>query len=132
MQSDSAGDEKDPFGLGLRWSVEPPGLVAFFEPKARHRGPPGHLHGGVAATCLDECMAALGMVLDKVHTVTAKLELRYRHPVPLDGGTLRIEAWRDEPRPKRIQRVHGRLLLPDGTKAVEATGLFVQTGPVTG
>ena len=123
------GDEKDALGLGLRWLEEPPGLVAIFEPKARHRGPPGLLHGGIAATCLDECMAALGWVLDKVHCVTATLELRYRQPVPLDAGPLRIESWRDRATPRRIQRVHGRLLLADGTVCVEATGLFVQTGP---
>lgn len=84
------------------------------------------LHGGVAATCLDETMAVLGYLLDGVHCVTATLELRYRRPVPLDGRPVTVEAWRDRPESRRRQRVHGRLLLPEGLVAVEASGIFVQ------
>lgn len=101
-------------------------MVATFHPRPEHRGAPGLLHGGVAATCLDETMAVLGYVLDGVHCVTATLELRFRRPVPLDGQSLTVEAWRDRPEPRRRQRVHGRLLLADGTPAVEASGIFVQ------
>ena len=125
-----AGDDS-PLGLGLRFALEPrdgrtPLLVASFRPDDRHRGAPGFLHGGVGATCLDEAMAAVGFALDRVHTVTALLNLRYRQPVPLDGSALRVEAWRDRAEPRRQQRVRGRILLPDGTVAVEATGVFVQ------
>jgi len=112
--------------LGLEWSKEPPGLVSVFTPMAAHRGRPGYLHGGLAAVVLDETMAALGWATDGIHTVTATLELKYRHPVPLDGRPLRIEAWRGRPEPRRVQQVHGRILLGDGTAAVEATGLFVR------
>lgn len=118
---------ENPLGLGLRFRKESPGLVARFDPKAGHRGPPGFLHGGIAATVLDETMASLGWALDDVPTVTATLELRYRKPVPLDGQPVRIEAWRDRAEARRTQRVKGRLLLADGTVAVEATGIFVQS-----
>lgn len=121
------GDD-NPIGLGLTFSVEAPGLVAQFQPRAVHRGGPGLLHGGLAATCLDETMAALGFALDGVHCVTATLELKYRRPVPLDGSPVRIEAWRDRPEARRRQRVHGRLLLASGAVAVTATGIFVQVG----
>jgi acyl-coenzyme A thioesterase PaaI-like protein len=123
------GDD-NPIGLGLRFVAEAPGVTASFVPRPEHQGPPGHLHGGVAATCLDETMAALGYVLDGVHCITATLELRYRRPVPLVSGPLRIEAWRDERVVgRRRQRVHGHLLLPDGTIAVQASGIFVQVRP---
>lgn len=113
--------------LGLSWSKEPPGVVCVFSPGAAHRGPPGYLHGGLAAALLDETMAALSIVLDDAHTVTATLSLRYPHPVPIDGRPLRIEAWRDPSRAaRRVQQVHGRLLLADGTVAVEASGLFAR------
>ncbi len=118
---------ENPLGLGLRFRKEAPGLVARFDPKPGHRGPPGFLHGGIAATVLDETMASLGWALDDVPTVTATLELRYRKPVPLDGQPVRIEAWRDRAESRRTQRVQGRLLLADGTVAVEATGIFVQS-----
>lgn len=120
------GDDHEAFGIGLVYSAEPPGIVSTVTPRPEHRGPPGFLHGGLAALCLDETMASLGIALDKVHTVTATLELKYRQPVPLDGRPIRIEAWRDRPDARRTQKVHGRLVLADGTVAVEATGLFVQ------
>jgi acyl-coenzyme A thioesterase PaaI-like protein len=111
----------------LRFSAEPPGCVAVFRPRPDHEGAPGFLHGGVAATCLDETMAALGFVLDRTHCVTATLNLRYRRPVPLDVGEVRLEAWRDRAESRPRQKVHGRLLLPDGVVAVEASGIFVQS-----
>lgn len=120
------GDERDPLGLKLEWSVEPPGLVATFRPTHAHRGRPGFLHGGMAATVLDETMASLGWALDRTPTVTATLELKYRNPVPLDGRPVRIEVWRDRPEPRRTQRVRGRIVLEDGTVAVEAQGIFVR------
>src|SRR4051812_36367996 len=72
---------ENPLGLGLVFTKEAPGLVARFEPKAHHRGPPGFLHGGIAATVLDETMASVGWALDDVPCVTATLELKYRKPV---------------------------------------------------
>jgi acyl-coenzyme A thioesterase PaaI-like protein len=116
----------------LEWSVEAPGLVSVFEPSAGHAGQPGFLHGGLAATLLDETMAALSWATDRVHTVTATLSLRYRLPVPLDAGPLRMEAWYEDERPRRVRKVHGRLLLPDGSAAVEATGLFVRVSAAGG
>jgi acyl-coenzyme A thioesterase PaaI-like protein len=118
--------EDNPAHLGLRFSVEPPGLVARFVPRPEHRGAPGLLHGGLAATALDEVMGGLGWALDGRHTMTATLNLRYRHPVPLDGREVSVESWRPIPEPRRRQRVFGRLRLADGTVAVEAAGIFVQ------
>lgn len=126
MTSPEPASESWPTSLGLQWSVEPPGLVATFLPKPEHRGPPGYLHGGLAAVCLDETMAAVSIALEKIYTVTATLELRYRRPVPLDGSPLRVEAWREQLQSRRTHRVHGRLLLADGRVAVQATGLFVR------
>ena len=124
------GGDDGPRGLGMRFTPRPPelplGVVASFVPGQSHRGAPGVLHGGVAATCLDEAMASVGWFLDGVHCVTATLELRYRRPVPIDGRPLTVEAWRERPDARRRQRIHGRIRLPDGAVAVEASGIFVQ------
>jgi len=118
--------------LGMAWSREPPGLVSTFTPGGEHRGPPGFLHGGLAAAVLDETMAALSIATDGWYSVTATLDMRFRRPVPLDGNPLRVEAWRDPPRDpargrgRRVQKVHGRLVLANGETAVEASGLFVR------
>lgn len=131
MAKSTTGDEEgtlgiDPLGIGLRFKKEPPGIIARFDPTEGHRGAEGFLHGGVAATVLDETMASLGWALDNTPCVTATLEIRYRKPVPIDGRPIRVEAWRDHPEARRTQRVRGRLLLADGTVAVEASGIFVQ------
>lgn len=121
--------------LGLRWlSVLPAGedrpsgtLVGEVVPDAGWSGAPGFLHGGMAAALLDDCMGGLSHALDRIATITATLELRFRRPVPLDGQAVRVEAWRESPELRRRTRVHGRLLLADGAPAVEATALMVST-----
>ena len=111
--------------IEMTWSKEPPGLVAVFTPGPQHEGPRHSLHGGIAAMCLDECMAALGHVLDRVHTITGTLNLKYRKPIPLDGRPVRVEAWRDGDG-RRATKVFGRILTADGDVAVEANGLFIR------
>ncbi len=115
-----------PFDIDMDWSLEPPGLVARFTPGPQHHGPPDTLHGGVAALLLDECMAALGHALDRIHTITGTLNIKYRQPVPLDGRVVRVEAWRDGDG-RRATRVHGRIVTADDVVAVEATGLFIRS-----
>ncbi len=102
-------------------------LVGELLPDPAWAGAPGFLHGGMAAALLDDCMGGLSHGLDHIATITATLHLRFRHPIPLDGQKLRVEAWRDQPDLRRRNRVRGRLLLPDGTAAVEATALMVST-----
>jgi acyl-coenzyme A thioesterase PaaI-like protein len=110
----------------LQWSLEEPGLVAIFVPDASHCGRPGFLHGGLAATLLDETMAALSWATDRAHSVTATLSLRYHSPVPINGSALRVESWYDDGRVRRVRKVHGHLLLADGSVAVSAEGLFAR------
>ena len=124
---------EDPLGLGLRFrldrSTEPPRLLARFDPRPDHRGPPGFLHGGVAASVLDETMASLSWAVEGRPSVTARLELRYRRGVPLDGSPVRVEAWRVREGKRRVQKVEARIVLADESVAVEATGLFVEVTP---
>jgi len=81
----------------------------------------------MAAALLDDCMGGLSHGLDRIGTITVTLQLRFRLPVPLDGQKVRVEAWREHPELRRRNRVHGRLLLADGSSAVEATGLLLST-----
>ena len=114
-----------PFDIDMEWFLEAPGLVAVFTPGPQHHGPADSLHGGIAALVLDECMAAYGNAVDKVHTITGTLNLKYRKPVPLDGRPLRVEAWR-EGELRKVSKMFGRLLTADGDVAVEASGLFIR------
>ncbi len=122
--------------LALRWlPLVPAGrgrlsqtVAGEIVPDPRWQGPPGVLHGGMAAALLDECMGALSHGVDRIGTVTVTLDVRFRVPVPLDGQLVRVEAWRDHPELRRRNRVHARLQLADGTAAVEATALMLSTG----
>jgi hypothetical protein len=121
--------------LALRWlplvpagaGRASPTVVGEIVPDDRWQGPPGVLHGGMCAALLDECMGALSHGVDRIATITVTLDLRFRRPVPLDGRAVRVEAWREQPELRRRNRVHGRLLLPDGAAAVDATALMLST-----
>ena len=53
-----------------------------------HEGPPGHIHGGIIATLMDEAMSKLNRPLD-VLAMTRHMEVDYLRPAPL-GITLRL------------------------------------------
>lgn len=102
--------------------------VASFQPMAEHRGRPGWLHGGFAATVLDHvCAGGAAYVLGRP-VVTGRLDLRYPNPVPLDDGPYRVEATPAEAR-GRMVKVVGCILGGDGRRLVEARSLFVAIDP---
>lgn len=117
--------------LGLQarfYPLENGELVAVFTPRQEHQGYPGRLHGGIAATMLDETIGraiAVGAG-GTVWGVTAELQTRFRKPVPLEEE-LRVVARIDRDR-GRLFEGSGELLLPDGTVAVEAKGRYVKMG----
>ncbi|HVM39351.1 MAG TPA: PaaI family thioesterase [Acidimicrobiia bacterium] len=114
--------------VGLRLDVHHEGDGtgwATFTPQPEHEGPPGFLHGGLAATALDETMAWVAHQAEGEACVTATLSLRYRKPVPLAGGPYRVEAETAKATGRR-RRIVGRFLLEDGSTAVEAEGVFIR------
>lgn len=113
----------NPFGLGID-NFEPieGGISASFVPGPRHRGTFGVLHGGLAVTALDEIMAWAGIVQAGVLCVTANLQVRYRHPVPIEEP-LQLRAWLGDRSGRRLP-IKGELHTSSGL-AVEAAGLYV-------
>lgn len=104
------------------------GLVsARFEPRAGYRGAGTTLHGGVAATALDEILVWAGILVERVMTVTGTLELRYRHPVHVHESIV-VSAGVDERRGKRL-RIKGELTV-DGDARVAASGLYLVTSAI--
>jgi len=80
------------------------------------------LHGGIAATALDEILVWAGLVFERVMTVTGKLELRYRRPVGINE-VIEVHGRVVERRGRRLL-MKGRLTI--GAKvAVEASGLYL-------
>lgn len=97
---------------------------AEYRPEPEHRGNPGWLHGGHAATLLDHICARAAAHSLGTRVVTGTLDLRYRRPVPLSAGPYVLEATAEASR-RRTVRVVGALRRADGTALVEAKGLFV-------
>ncbi len=98
--------------------------TGWFHPQPEHRGRPGWLHGGFAATVLDHvCARAAGSALG-APVVTGRLELRYPKPVHLDGGPYRVWAQAEMSRGRTV-RVGAAMFDGDDRPMVEAESLFV-------
>ncbi len=132
--SDSASDPAAESGvaaldrvlLALYPTVTIDGSTAVAElwPQPEHRGNPGWLQGGLAATVLDHVSARAGAAALGHPVVTGTLELRYRHPVALDGGPYRVEATAGSPRGRTV-RVTAAIVDRAGRRLVDSKGLFV-------
>jgi len=101
-------------------------LVAIVTPSEQHQSYPGRMHGGLAATILDETIgrAIANGKEDQIWGVTLELTTKYRKPIPL-GVELRIvgRVSRDD---HRFFEGTGEILLPDGSVAVSAAGKYMK------
>ena len=120
----ACGDD-NPIGLRLgdirREGEE---VRATLRPRSDYQGYPGVLHGGISSTALDEVMGWAAILVAGVWAATATMDVRYRAQVPVDVP-LPLVAGVTEARGRRV-RAWARLLLPDGSVGVEATGLLVR------
>jgi uncharacterized protein (TIGR00369 family) len=73
-------------------------FVCHFNLPARYTGPPGHCHGGIIASILDDAMGKVNK-LRHVVALTKEMTVEYLKPVPLHQP-LRVES--------REVAVHGR------------------------
>lgn len=87
----------------------------------RHQGGPGLVHGGIVSAAFDEACGLLA-TWHRFPTVTARIFVRYRRPVPINRE-LRLVAEVADSRGRRIH-VDGRLLDGDEPLA-EARGAFL-------
>jgi uncharacterized protein (TIGR00369 family) len=95
-------------------------VVSNYTVPGHYQGYPGIVHGGVLAAMLDEVVARVSMIGDPHHfMMSVRLEILYRHPVPTEtplqvvGRILRLRG--------RLGKAEGRIILPGGTVACEAT-----------
>ena len=65
-------------------------FVCRFRLDERYTGPPGHCHGGIIATILDEAMGKVNK-LRQVIALTSQMTVDYLRPVPLNKP-LRVES----------------------------------------
>jgi uncharacterized protein (TIGR00369 family) len=74
----------NPDGMHLKFYFDEKKRRAFsrFRLARRYQGPPGHAHGGIIATILDEAMGKVNK-LRSVVALTSEMQIEYLKPVPL-------------------------------------------------
>ncbi len=113
-----------PVAPPFAWEVRDGRFVGHAVLGAAFEGPPGYVHGGWVALLFDEALGAAN-VASANPGMTARLQVRYRHPTPLHTE-LRLEAWTTGRTGRRIVTV-GTLHAGERLCA-EAEGLFVDIG----
>ena len=84
-------DNPDGMHLKFHYDRRRRRFVSRFRLGRRYTGPPGHAHGGVIATILDEAMGKVNK-LRSVIALTSNMQVEYLKPVPL-RRPLRVESW---------------------------------------
>ena len=120
--------KNNPEGMRLRFSYdeERDCFLCRFRLTKRYTGPPGHAHGGIIATILDEAMGKVNK-LRHVVALTSSITVDYLKPVPLNQP-LRVES--------REVSVHGRyhtneaeILNQKGEVLARSKGRFIAIDP---
>lgn len=118
----------NPHGMHLKFSLEPEHrhFVCHFRLGKRYTGPPGHCHGGIIATILDDAMSKLNK-LHEVIAATSRMTVEYLRPVPLHKP-LRVESREISKRSRRLTRV-AEIFDEKGTILARSRGVFVIIDP---
>ncbi|QIX28564.1 PaaI family thioesterase [Nocardioides sp. JQ2195] len=116
----------NPLGVPLRIRFDGDRAYADLVANALHEGPPDLVHGGISAHVMD-CMLGGLVRATGTRSVTATLDMRFLAPTPLDQP-LQVTS--------RIVERSGRKVWAegwiehDGTRCVEAKGLFIRVDGV--
>ena len=80
-------------GMRLEFSLDEAArqAICHFNLSRRYTGPPGHAHGGIIATILDEAMGKVNKFRN-VLALTSSMEIKYFKPVPL-GQPLTVTGY---------------------------------------
>jgi acyl-coenzyme A thioesterase PaaI-like protein len=118
---------KNDFGLQAKfYETDTNELVALIHPSEQHQGYPGRMHGGIAATILDETIArsiCTGRD-EQIWGVTLEFKTKFRKPVPL-GQELKIVG-RVTSEGNRSFEGTAEIILPNGEIAVSAEGKYLK------
>jgi uncharacterized protein (TIGR00369 family) len=92
-------DNDDGMHLKFYFDEEARQAICEFQLEKRYQGPPGHAHGGIIATILDEAMGKVNK-LSNVVALTKSMSIEYLKPVPLEAA-LKVTG--------REHKIEGRL-----------------------
>ena len=107
--------QDNPDGMRLEFTLdeERQTFVCHFRLPTRYTGPPGHCHGGIIASILDDAMGKVNK-LHHVVALTREMTVEYLKPVPLH----------------QLLRVEGREIEVRGTKHINAAEILNEKNEV--
>ena len=108
----------------MRWKTI--SWLVSLHPRSHQQGYPGRLHGGIAASILDETIGRAIRLThgDELWGVTIELNTRFRKPIPLDA-TIKTVARITKETNRHFEGV-GAILLGSGRVAVEGRGRYLK------
>jgi acyl-coenzyme A thioesterase PaaI-like protein len=115
--------DANPEGLHIEFSAEGGRVTGRFEARQAHQGFPGVAHGGIVAAAIDEAMG-WAMYVSGAWAMTARLEVRYRRPLPL-GQPLEVSAEVVRNRGRWLE-AKGSLRVAGGPILAQAKGVFIR------
>jgi len=116
----------DGMRLKFAYDEERDCFLCRFRLRKRFTGPPGHAHGGIIATILDEAMGKLNR-LREVVALTSQITVDYLRPVPLNWP-LRVESREISVRGRR--HIHRAEILNDKNEVLASSrGTFIAIDP---
>lgn len=120
--------KNNPDGMRLKFTYDEDsdGFVCRFRLSKRFSGPPGHAHGGIIATILDEAMGKVNK-LRHVIALTSEMTVNYLKPVPLNRP-LRVESRELSVRGRKHVNV-AEILNPKGEVLARGKALFIAIDP---
>lgn len=118
--------DRNPEGLHIDFQVDGRRVTGRFTARKAHQGYPGVAHGGIAAAVLDEAMG-WAMYAAGAWAMTARMEVRYRKPLPL-GEELIVAAEVLRERGRRLE-AKAQVSTARGDVLAEAFGLFLRLPP---
>jgi len=115
-------DNPDGMHLKFAYDKKRKTFVCRFRLDDRYTGPPGHCHGGIIATILDEAMGKVNK-LRQVIALTSRITVEYLRPVPLNKP-LRVESREVSLRGRRHVNM-AEILNQQGEVLARGQGLFI-------
>lgn len=114
----------NPDGMHLKFEIDGGKQQAICNvriPK-RFQGPPGHAHGGIIATILDEAMGKVNKFRNVV-ALTKSMTVEYKRPVPLEKPVV-VVGFEDHVDGRAHHNV-AEIRDPDGNVLARSEGLFI-------
>ena len=120
--------KNNPEGMRLKFAYleEQDRFLCRFRLGKRYTGPPGHAHGGIIATILDEAMGKVNK-LRHVVALTKRITVEYLKPVPLNKS-LRVESFERRVRGREHVNI-AEILNQNDEVLARGEGLFIAIDP---